>query len=121
MSEWRRRLTYANVMATIAVFIALGGTSFAISKLPKNSVGAKQLKKNSVTTTKIKSNAVTGAKVKPGTITGAQVNSATLGTVPSANLANSLSPLEANHIVGAPGEPPFENGAHNLGSTGPFS
>lgn len=47
------KLTYANVMATIAVFIALGGASYAAIKLPKNSVGAKQLKKNAVTPTKL--------------------------------------------------------------------
>jgi hypothetical protein len=47
------RLTYANVMATIAVFIALGGAGYAAIKLPKNSVGAKQLKKGAVTPAKI--------------------------------------------------------------------
>jgi hypothetical protein len=107
----RKRLTYANVMSSIAVFLVLGGAAFAATQLPKNSVGTKQLKNNSVTTKKIKKNAVTGAKVKEST----------LGTVPSANVANSLSPLEAVHLVGAPGEPAFENGAHNFGSTGPFS
>ena len=34
----RNRLTYANVMATVALFIALGGVSYAAVKLPKNSV-----------------------------------------------------------------------------------
>jgi hypothetical protein len=110
----RRRLSFANVMSVIAVFIALGGTSYAISKLPKNSVGSKQLKKNAVTTAKIKNKAVTGAKIKPGTITGTQVNASTLGTVPVANLANSLSPAEPIHLIGAPGEPAFENGSGNL-------
>jgi hypothetical protein len=80
MRKLRGRLTYANVMATIAVFIALGGASYAATqKLPKNSVGTKQLKKN----------AVTGAKVKNGTLTGAQINASTLGTVPSAAQAGN--------------------------------
>ena len=48
------RLTYANVMATVAVFIALGGASYAAIKLPKNSVGTKQIKKNAVTSSKVK-------------------------------------------------------------------
>jgi hypothetical protein len=61
----RKRLTYANVMSSIAVFLLLGGaTAFAAGHLGKNTVGAKQLKKNAVTTAKIKKNAVTGAKVK---------------------------------------------------------
>jgi hypothetical protein len=42
----RKRLTYANVMSTIAVFIAIGGTSaLAATQLAKNSVGPKQLRK----------------------------------------------------------------------------
>ena len=118
MKQIRKRLTFANVMSVIAVFLALGATAFAATQLPKNSVGSKQLKKNSVTAAKIKKNAVTGAKIKKDTITGAKVNESTLGTVPSANVANSLSPLEATHIVGNPGEPGFENGAHNIPSSG---
>lgn len=47
------KLTYANVMATVAVFIALGGASYAAIKLPKNSVGAKQLKRGAVTPAKL--------------------------------------------------------------------
>ena len=50
----RKRITYANVMATVAVFLALGGTSYAVTKLPKNSVGTAQLKADAVTSLKIK-------------------------------------------------------------------
>jgi hypothetical protein len=53
MRHLRGKLTYANVMATIAVFIALGGASYAAVKLPKNSVGTEQLKKGAVTATKL--------------------------------------------------------------------
>jgi hypothetical protein len=117
----RPRLSYANVMATIAVFIALGGASYAALKLPKNSVGAKQLKKNSVTGAKIKKNAVTGAKVKDQSLTGKDIDLGKLGTVPSAQQANGLSGLEAVHLVGGPGEPVFENGSTNFGSEGQFT
>ncbi|HEX5988849.1 MAG TPA: hypothetical protein VFY75_01380 [Solirubrobacterales bacterium] len=89
-------------MASIAVFLVLGGASaFAAGQLAKNSVGKKQLKagavttaklkKNAVTTAKIKNNAVTGAKVKDGSLTGSDINLGTVGTVPSANSANSLA------------------------------
>jgi hypothetical protein len=47
------KLTYANVMATVAVFIALGGASYAAIKLPKDSVGTEQLQKGAVTATKL--------------------------------------------------------------------
>jgi hypothetical protein len=105
-------------MSSIAVFLVLGGTAFAATQLGKNSVGTKQLKKNAVTAAKIKKNAVTTAKIKKDAVTGAKVNEGTLGTVPSANVANGLAPLEATHIVGAPGEPGFENGYFNYPGEG---
>ncbi len=42
------------MLATLALFIALGGSSYAALSLPKASVGPKQLKKNSVTSPKVK-------------------------------------------------------------------
>jgi hypothetical protein len=53
MGPIRSRLTYANVMATIAVFIALGGGAYAALKLPTNSVGSRQLKSGAVTPSKV--------------------------------------------------------------------
>jgi hypothetical protein len=43
------RLTYANVVATLALFIALGGASYAAIELPAHSVGANQLREGAVT------------------------------------------------------------------------
>ena len=42
------RLTYANVCASLALFIALGGTSYAAFTLPRDSVGARELRADSV-------------------------------------------------------------------------
>jgi hypothetical protein len=42
------RFTYANVTATLAVFLALGGTSYAVTALPRNSVGSKQVRDRSL-------------------------------------------------------------------------
>jgi hypothetical protein len=90
VKQLRKRLTYANVMSSIAVFLVLGGaTAVAAGQLGKNSVGSKQLKKNAVTSAKIKKNAVTSAKIKNGAITGAKVNAGSLGTVPNATHASS--------------------------------
>jgi hypothetical protein len=57
-------LTYANVMSTVAVFLALGGVSWAATSLPRDSVGTQQLKRDAVTATDVKSGAITSAKVK---------------------------------------------------------
>ena len=78
MQKIRGNLSYANVVASLALFLALtGGAAFAASHLGKNTVGPKQIKPNAITTAKIKNGAVTGAKIK----------TATLGTVPNANAA----------------------------------
>lgn len=47
-------LTYANVVGTLALFIALGGVSYAAVKLPAKSVGTKQLKTGAVTSAKVR-------------------------------------------------------------------
>jgi hypothetical protein len=86
-----RRPNHATVAAYLALFIALGGASYAALQLPKNSVGQKQLKKNAVTTAKLKKNAVTAAKIKKGSINGAKVkdNSLTGGEVQDRSLTGS--------------------------------
>jgi hypothetical protein len=134
-----KHLSYANVVATMALFVALGGGAYAAINLPKNSVGAKQIKKN----------AVSGRKVKNRSLTGADLNLSKLGKVPSAagadhagsadhatladlaghatsadsattaGTATNIAPPEAWHEVGAPGEPPFETGAGNEPPGGP--
>lgn len=103
MKQIRQRLTYANVMSSIAVFLVLaGGTAFAAQQLGKNSVGSKQIKKNAITTAKIKNNAVNGAKIKPGAVTGAKIDEATLGPVPLAtNATNATSAVNATNATNA--------------------
>ena len=48
----------AIIIALLALFVAIGGTTYAAIKLPKNSVGSKQLKKDSVTSAKVKNNSL---------------------------------------------------------------
>jgi hypothetical protein len=47
------RPTYANVVATLALFVALGGASYAAVSLPNNSVGTAQLRDRAVTQSKL--------------------------------------------------------------------
>jgi hypothetical protein len=83
--------SHNTVIAYLALFVALGGTAFAATQLPKNSVGSKQLKPNAVTAAKIKNGAVNGSKIGPNAITGANVDESTLGRVPSAGSAESAA------------------------------
>ena len=53
-SRLKPRLTFANVTAVLALFVALGGTSYAVTALPRNSVGSTQLRKSAVSSMKVK-------------------------------------------------------------------
>ena len=66
MSRLRARLSFANVVSVIALFIALGGTGYAAIVLPANSVGTPQLKKDSVTAAKVKDGTLKAADFARG-------------------------------------------------------
>ena len=59
-----RRPSPSMVVALVALFVSLGGSSYAALRLAKNSVGTRQLKKGAVTGAKLHPNAVTSKKVK---------------------------------------------------------
>jgi hypothetical protein len=63
-----RRPSHATVTAYVALFIALGGTSYAAVKLPKNSVGSAQIKSNAVSSTKVKNGSLTSADFTSGAL-----------------------------------------------------
>ncbi|MEA2145491.1 MAG: hypothetical protein QOG59_1078 [Solirubrobacteraceae bacterium] len=71
MARLRARITYANVVASLALFISLGGGAYAATNLPKNSVGSPQIKDGSVRGADLANNAVTSAKVKDGSLLSA--------------------------------------------------
>jgi hypothetical protein len=114
----RKRLTYANVMSSIAVFLILGGaTAFAAkkvgsseimgnsittgklkkeavtsAKLKKASVDASKLADGAVTSSKLADGAVTTSKIVNDAVTGDKVNESTLGIVPNAAKLGGQSP-----------------------------
>lgn len=98
MNRLRQRLTYANVTATLALFLALGGAGAlaAVRLLPDRSVGAAQLRPGAVTADKIRKNAVTTPKimalaVKNGKLAGGAVDTDKLANAAVTNdkLANA--------------------------------
>jgi len=81
------RLTYANLVSTLCLFLVLGGgAAFAATQLPKNSVGPKQLKKNSVGGAKIKNGAVNANKLAAAAVTAGKIAN---GSVSTASLADN--------------------------------
>jgi hypothetical protein len=79
------RLTYANVMSTLAVFLVLGGgAAVAAQVLAPNSVGPKLLQQEAVTRAKIREGAVSSAKLADGSVTTGKLAD---GSVAGAKLA----------------------------------
>jgi hypothetical protein len=61
----RSRLTYANLMSSVALFVALSGGAYALS-VPKNSIGAGELRHGAVTATKVKHHSLTASVFRRG-------------------------------------------------------
>jgi hypothetical protein len=88
----RFRLSYANVMASIALFIALTGTSYAAAK-----ISGKQIKNNTVTSQDIKNRTIRGTDLAKGLLT----------TAAAAPLASAA--FEATRDAGPAAIPPSSN------------
>jgi hypothetical protein len=82
LARMRDRLTYANVIATLAVFIAIGGGAVAAINLPKDSVTTREIKNKAVKKKDLAKNAVDGSKVAPDSLRGGDVRESSLETVP---------------------------------------
>lgn len=83
----RSRLSLANVTSCLALFIALGGTSYAVTALPRNSVGSTQLRAKSVGTSELRTGAVTSRAIDNGAI-----RTADLSTSARASLRGQAGP-----------------------------
>ena len=60
----RGNLSYANVVATLALFVALGGTGYAALKLPRDSVGPAQIRSKAVGNSELQSRAVNSRVIR---------------------------------------------------------
>jgi hypothetical protein len=80
----RRRLTYANVMATAAVFIALGGSSYAAL---------------TVTGADVRNGSLSYRDLKKNTLGGTRIKESRLGKVPRARNADRLNGLSAARLL----------------------
>jgi hypothetical protein len=78
------QLSYANVVATLALFIALGGSSYAAL---------------TVTGKSVRNGSLTGKDVKRNSLTGRQVREARLGAVPRARNARRVGGLTAQRLL----------------------
>jgi hypothetical protein len=136
-----RRLTYANVIATMALFLALGGgavgaankkvhTKIGTGKLKPNAVTAGKIKANAVTASKIRENAVTNAKIREGAVnfgklaagTNVVASATSSGTAVNGASATGVSfpsPLTFTPAAGVVNLLSVEARASNLSRSGP--
>ena len=85
------RLSPALVISVTALFVSLGGASYAALVLPANAVGRRQLRTGAVTRKKIATGAVTSRTLARRAVTASKVNVAGFATVPRARRADSAT------------------------------
>jgi hypothetical protein len=101
----RGRMTYANTISTIALFVALGGSSYAALQLPKNSVKGKHVAKNAITSKKVKDQTLKARDFKAGQLpAGPQGTAGPAGPVGPAGPAGPQGEPGPQGERGAPGE-----------------
>ena len=87
----RPRLTYANVAATIALFLAIGGgTVYAAFNLGRNDVHSKNIAPRAVKASDLAKNAVTSPKIKDGAVQAADIAAGVIAGV-SADVTGSAT------------------------------
>ena len=94
-----RRPRYADVVATLALFMALGGSAAALpantmgTVAPPNSVNTAAIQGLAVTTPKLANEAVTSAKITPDSVNGSKVadHSLTLADLAGTSQTGAIS------------------------------
>ncbi len=93
-----RRPSPATVIASIALFVSLGGVSYGVAtgsidsrELKNNDVRSRDLRNNDVRGTDIRTGTVVGGDVGNNSLTGSDILESALGTVPSAGRANTAN------------------------------
>jgi hypothetical protein len=131
VKQIRKRLTYANVMSSLAVFLVLGGaTAFAASKiganeLKANSVLTGKIKKEAVTTSKVKQNAINSSRIADGAVTTSKLADVAVATGKIATGAVTTGKIADDAVTGAKvnegslSEVPSANVANSAGSAQP--
>src|ERR671933_800706 len=96
MRRIRRHLTFANVIAVIALFVALGGAGYAAFRLPRNSVRSRNIKNGQVKSADVKDNGLTGTDIDESSL-GKVPSAAHADTAGTANTAGNANTLDGKH------------------------
>ncbi len=97
MQRIQKVFSFSNVVAVLALFLALGGSVYAASnkankingsRIKPKSIPGNRIKARSLTGAQVKARTLTGAKIKPGSLTGKQVVGRSLSGVSASSLAS---------------------------------
>jgi len=96
-----QRLTYANVMSTVALFVALGGTAFAVTQ-----IGSAEIRNNSVRSADVRNNDVRGRDVRRRSLSGSDIGQNRLGggAIKESTLGKVPTAADADRVGGFTGE-----------------
>jgi len=110
MARIAKSLSFSNIIACLALFIALGGSVYAAAKINGKQIKASSLpgnriKPRTITANRIKAKTLTGRQVKKHSLTGDQINQGTLTEISAAGLASvqyqvTTVPLSRNSSTG---------------------
>jgi hypothetical protein len=113
LKRFSNRLSPATVIASIALFVSLGGVSYGVAtgsidsrEIKNNTIRSKDIRNSQVYTQDIRNSTVRGKDVRNNTLTGADILESSLGKVPSAasaDNANTVSGKSANDLLTSSG------------------
>ena len=100
---FRRHLSYSNVVATVALFVALGGTSYALlhvgsADVIDNTLRSKDIRNNTLRSRDIRDKTVRERDVRPNGLASGAIRESALSTVPRAADAERVGGLTAGDL-----------------------
>jgi hypothetical protein len=96
---WKHRPSPAMVVALLALFVAMGGTGYAVTSLPRRSVGPAQLRKNAVRTDHIKAGSITTSKLAKTTLSSLRAPVAAPSVAGGPSAAAATASATQDHVA----------------------
>lgn len=106
MKQVRKRLTYANVMSSLAMFLVLGGATAVAAKKVRTSdiragaVTTNKIRGAAVTANKLRKNAVRTGKIRGGSITSDKIQNNAIGELKIQNNAIGRAKIQNGAVNG---------------------
>jgi hypothetical protein len=122
LAKLRNRLTFANVVSVIALFVALGGSSVAAVSLKRNAVKNRHIAKNAVTAPKVKNASLLSEDFAPGQLpAGPQGERGQDGQNGAPGSAVAYARVNADGTLDATRSKNIDSASKRMGAGGPLT